>query len=129
MTRPRILQAALAFFGLMFCLTYVLALLWPSAWQWHSGPPNASPYFMTMVGIYAVLGVLLLRAAQQPADHVPLIRFAIWSSLVQGMIKLALAGSEAELRDHLFGDVAFLLLVAVVLGALTLERKQSASEA
>ena len=44
MSRIKLLQIALAVFGAVFCLVYPLAIIWPSGWAWHDGPPGASLY-------------------------------------------------------------------------------------
>jgi hypothetical protein len=54
-----------------------LMILWPSGWAWHSGH---SDYPLMMVGIYATLGVFLLRASRDPLKHLSLIWFTVWSS-------------------------------------------------
>ena len=53
MSRLKLLQIALMAFGVVFCLVYPLAIVWPSGWAWHDGPPAASHYFLMIVGIYA----------------------------------------------------------------------------
>lgn len=60
-----------------------LMILWPSGWAWHSGH---SDYPLMMVGIYATLGVFLLRASRDPLKHLSLIWFTVWSSVVHGAI-------------------------------------------
>ncbi|TPG13677.1 DUF6632 domain-containing protein [Sphingomonas oligophenolica] len=118
MSRHQLLQAALIAFGIVFCLVYPLAMVWPSGWAWHEGPPAASHYFMMIVGIYATLGVFLIRAARAPATHAALIEFTIWSSLVHAVIMAVQSWTDPMRMGHLAGDVPALLLVAVVLGVL-----------
>ena len=118
MSRHSLLQAALIIFGAIFCLVYPLAMVWPSGWTWHEGPPASSQYFMMIVGVYATLGLFLIRAARDPAKHRSLIEFTIWSSVVHALIMAAQSfGSPAHI-GHLMGDVPALLLVALVLGVL-----------
>jgi|TARA_R100001244_G_scaffold44182_14_gene40087 hypothetical protein len=112
------LQVALVLFGAIFCLIYPLALVWPSGWMWHIGPPVASHYYMMIVGVYATLGIFLIRAAADPAAHRSLIWFTIWSSLVHAGIMAVQALQNPQHMGHLFGDVPALLLVALVLGLL-----------
>ena len=38
----KLLQLALAIFGVIFLLLYPLSLVWPSGWAWHSGAPYQS---------------------------------------------------------------------------------------
>ena len=62
----KLLSLALIVFGAIFCLIYPLAIVWPSGWAWHDGPPAANDYFMMIVGIYATLGVFLILAVARP---------------------------------------------------------------
>lgn len=119
MSRDRLLQIALLAFGVIFCLVYPLAIVWPSGWAWHEGPPAASHYFMMIVGLYATLGIFLIRAARDPAAHRSLIDFTIWSSVVHALIMAVQSFSPGGHTGHMLGDVPALLLVAAVLGWLT----------
>jgi hypothetical protein len=119
MSRLRLLQTALIAFGLVCLLLYPLAIIWPSGWAWHDGPPAASHYFMMIVGIYATLGIFLIRAARDPAANRSLIDFTIWSSVVHGLIMAVQSYSTGDHMGHMVGDVPALLLVAAVLGGLT----------
>jgi hypothetical protein len=78
----RLLSLALIAFGAVFCLIYPLAIVWPSGWAWHEGNPASNNYYMMIVGVYATLGVFLIRAAGNPAAHASLIWFTVWSSLL-----------------------------------------------
>lgn len=118
MSRHLVLQAALVAFGVVFCLVYPLAIVWPSGWAWHEGAPASSHYFMMIVGIYATLGVFLVFAARNPAANRSLIDFTIWSSLVHAAIMAVQSWTDPTRMGHLAGDVPALLLVGVVLGAL-----------
>lgn len=119
MSRMKLLQIALVAFGVVFCLVYPLAIVWPSGWAWHDGPPAASHYFLMIVGIYATLGIFLVRASRNPAEHRSLIEFTIWSSVVHGLIMAVQSYGPGAHMGHLLGDVPALLLVAAVLGGLT----------
>ena len=112
------LQVAMTLFGAIFCLIYPLALVWPSGWMWHEGPPTASHYYMMIVGVYATLGIMLIRAASDPTAHRSLISFTIWSSVVHAGIMAVQSLQNPEHMGHMLGDVPALLLVAVVLGVL-----------
>ncbi|MFM5915744.1 MAG: DUF6632 domain-containing protein [Chakrabartia godavariana] len=118
MQKDVLLRYALIAFGAVFCLVYPLAMFWPSGWAWHEGPPAASQYFMMIVGVYATLGVFLIRAASNPAAHRSLISFTIWSSVVHAVIMAVQSFGHEMHRGHLLGDVPALLLVAVVRGLL-----------
>ncbi len=117
MSPHRLLQIALAVFGVIFLLVYPAALVWPSGWVWHEGAPYDSQYFMMIIGIYATLGVFLLMASRNPEAHRSLIWFTVCSSVVHAGI-MAVQSMPAEHRGHLVGDVPALLLVAIVLGGL-----------
>lgn len=116
--RYSFLQVALVLFGAIFCLVYPLALVWPSGWMWHEGPPVASHYYVMILGIYLTLGLMLIRAAANPAANRSLIWFTIWSSVVHAGIMAVQAIQNPEHMGHMLGDVPALLLVAVVLGVL-----------
>jgi hypothetical protein len=71
-----------------------------------------------IVGVYATLGIFLLRASRAPQEHASLIWFTVWSSAVHGGIMAVQALVDPAEHGHLPGDVAALFLVAVVLGVL-----------
>jgi hypothetical protein len=73
---------------------------------------------MMIVGVYATLGVFLIRAAANPAANRSLIWFAVWLSIVHGAIMGVQSLAGPEHIGHLLGDVPVLLLAAIVLGAL-----------
>ena len=73
-------------------------------------------YYLQMIaGIYAVLGIFLILAANNPGAHRSLISFTMWSSLVHAVIMAAQALSDKQESGHLVGDVPALVLVAAVL--------------
>lgn len=125
MTDQRLLSAALTMFGIVALLLYPLAIVWPSGWAWHHGSPAANDYFMMIVGLYATLGVFLIWAARDPAAHLSLIRFTIWSSVVHAAVMAFEAVRTPMQRDHLYGDVPALVLAAVILGVLSRPVKPS----
>lgn len=112
------LQLVLVLLGVTCLLVYPLAIVWPSGWEWHAGAPSSSHYFMMIVGIYATLGVFLIRAAWDPAANRSLIWFTVWSSAVHGAIMAAQSIGDHMQHGHLLGDVPALLIGALVLGAL-----------
>ena len=112
------LKIALAVFGTIVLFVYPLAVVWPSGWAWQPGPPHHSQYFMMIVGIYATLGIFLIRASRNPAAHLSLIWFTIWSSLVHAAIMAVQSFGHGDHLGHLLGDVPALVLVAVVLAGL-----------
>ena len=116
--KTNLLSLALFVFGAVFCLVLPLSMVWPSGWSWHEGPPMASHYFMMIVGVYATLGVFLIRAARNPGAHRSLIWFTVWSSVVHAVIMAVQSVNDPMQMGHLYGDVPALLLVAIVLGYL-----------
>ena len=118
----KMLSAALIVIGAAFCLIYPLAMVWPSGWAWHEGSPAANDYFMMIVGVYATLGIFLIRAARNPAANASLIWFTVWSSVAHGGVMAVHSITDPGQRGHLWGDVAALFLTAIVLAALTPRR-------
>lgn len=91
-------------------------LWWPAGFRWQPAQPE---YDQMIVAIYATLGVFLLRASRQPLRHLSLIWFAVWSSLAHAGVMTVHAWRSPEERTHFVGDIALLLIVALVLGVLT----------
>lgn len=118
MTNTKLLSLALRLFGFIFLLVYPLAMIWPSGWAWHEGMPASNDYFLMIVGVYATLGVFLIRAASNPLANASLIWFTVWSSVVHALIMAYEAVRNPMMGGHLVGDVPALLLVAVLLGVL-----------
>lgn len=116
----RLLSIALILFGLAFLSVYPLAIVWPSGWAWHEGAPSGSDYFMMIVGVYATLGAFLINAARAPQANRSLIWFTAISSFVHGGIMVVQAFGPMHHMGHLYGDVAALILVGIVLSALLL---------
>ncbi|WP_310631055.1 MULTISPECIES: DUF6632 domain-containing protein [unclassified Paraburkholderia] len=115
--RLRYLRIALLVTGAFAIFAfYPLMIVWPAGWAWHSGH---SDYPAMIVGIYATLGVFLVRAARDPLAHLSLIWFTVWSSVVHGAIMTAQSLMAPEHRGHLLGDVPALFVVAAVLAWLT----------
>ena len=116
--RMKSLKIALVAVG-AFCVVavYPLTIVWPSGWAWHGTGPSL--YLQMIIGIYATLGVFLIIAAKDPMQHLSLIWFAVWSSVVHGGIMAVQALVYPEHRGHLLGDVPVLLVAAVVFGVLT----------
>ena len=123
-TKEKYLRMALRFFGVVFLLVYPLSIVWPSGWVWNSG--EGVYYFQMIVGVYAVLGIFLIIAANNPNEHRSLISFTVWSSVVHALIMAVQAIGDDSEHGHLVGDVPALLLVAAVLGFLV-PRKDSSS--
>ena len=119
MTNPyKLLQLALAVFGVVALSLYPLSVVWPSGWAWHAGAPYESQYFMMIVGIYVTIGVFLLIAARKPEASLSFIWFFVWSSLVHAVIMAVQSFGHGHHMGHLWGDVPALLLAALVLAVL-----------
>lgn len=125
--RIRYLRVALVVVGITFVVgVYPLTIVWPSGWSWHG--TGHSDYLEMILGIYATLGVFLILAARDPLEHLSLIWFTVWSSIVHGAIMAAQALVNSRHIGHLWGDVPALLVVAGALAALT-PRKERAGVA
>ena len=114
--KERYLKIALLVFGIIFLLVYPLMIIWPAGWSWQ---PSQREYEQMIIGVYATLGVFLIRASRNPSAHLSLIWFTVWTSIVHGLIMAVQAVVDQAERGHLIGDVPALLLVAIVLGVLT----------
>ena len=108
------LKIALIVFGVIFIFgIYAMMMwIWPSGWGW---TPRQPEYEQMIMGVYATLGVFLIRAAKDPQANRSLIWFTIWSSIVHGAIMLVQALADETERANLLGDVPALFLVAIVL--------------
>jgi hypothetical protein len=116
-TKEKLLKVALAAFGIIFLLVYPVGLFWPSGWVWHAGQGE---YYLQMIcAFYAVLGIFLIIASRDPAQHRSLISFTIWSSVAHGGVMAVQAVTDGHEMGHMLGDVPALLLVAIVLGYLS----------
>lgn len=122
------LSLALRVFGAIFIvgLPLLMMVIWPAGWSWE---PRQPEYEQMMMGIYATLGVFLILAANEPLAHKSLIWFTVWSSAVHGGIMAVQALVDPLDRINLFGDVAALFFVAIVLGLLMPRGRSSAAPA
>jgi MFS superfamily sulfate permease-like transporter len=119
--RIRYLRVVLVVVGLVFIFgIWPLTILWPSGWSWHA--EGRSEYLEMILGIYVTLGVFLIIASRNPMEHLSLIWFTVWSSIVHGGIMAVQSIAETRHIGHLWGDVAALIIVAAVLAALTPRR-------
>jgi hypothetical protein len=115
------LKVALIVFGIFFIigLPAMMIWVWPSGWAW---TPQQPEYEQMIMGVYATLGIFLIRAAKEPLANASLIWFTIWSSIVHGGIMLIQAIVDETERANLLGDVPALFLVAFVLWYLMPKR-------
>ena len=111
------LRVALVTVGVVALVgVYPLMLWWPAGFRWQPPQPE---YDQMIVAIYATLGLFLLRAARHPLRHLSLIWFAVWSSVAHAGVMTMQAWRSPEEHAHFVGDIALLLMVALVLGGLT----------
>src|SRR5687767_1499077 len=102
--RLRLLKIALVIIGgFSTFVFYPLTLFWPTGWVWHHEGPSL--YLQMILGIYATLGIFLIWAARDPLQHLSLIWFTVWSSVVHGGIMAVQALIYPVHRGHLYGDV------------------------
>jgi hypothetical protein len=111
------LSYSLYLFGFIFVFGIYIMMMWvfPSGWGWE---PRQPEYEQMIMGVYATLGVFLIRAAKDPMANSSLIWFTVWSSLVHGGIMLVQAILDETERMNLVGDIPALFLVAIVLAYL-----------
>jgi hypothetical protein len=111
-----LLSRALTIFGLVFIFGLaVLNRIWPADWAWQ---PEQPAYLHMILSIYVTLGIFLLLAARDPARHLSLIWFTVWSSLAHATVMAIHSLTDPGQMGHLWGDVAALVLTAVVLTVL-----------
>jgi hypothetical protein len=124
--RIKFLRFALLLVGLIFLFgVYPLTIIWPSGWAWHTGQ---SEYLQMILAIYATLGIFLVLASRDPLAHRSLIWFTVWSSVVHGAVMAVQALIYPQHIGHLWGDVAALFVVAVVLALLMPRAEASATQ-
>ena len=112
--RMQLLKLSLKVFGAIFIIGIYLMMnwVWPSGWGWE---PRQPEYEQMIMGVYATLGIFLVRAAKDPLANLSLIWFTIWSSAVHAAIMAVQAIMDVTERANLLGDVPALFLVAIVL--------------
>lgn len=116
------LRVALVVIGLLFIFgLYPLMKYWPSSWAWI---PSQSEYEQMILGIYVVLGIFLLIAAKNPTEHLSLLWFTAWSSLMHSGIMFVQALIDPREYPNLYGDVPGLLIIAIILFILTPRKKE-----
>lgn len=119
--RLRVLRYAPIVVGLLATFGFLpLTRFWPSGWAWE---PDNELYLQMIIAIYATLGVFLLLAARDPMEHLSLIWFTVWSSVVHGAVMMVQAIVYPMHRSHLLGDVPGLFIIAAVLAVLTPRRR------
>jgi hypothetical protein len=125
--RTPLLSLALRIFGAIFMFgIFILNRVWPAGWAWQ---PEQPAYLRMILGIYFVLGIFLWRAARDPARNLSLIWFTVWSSLAHAAAMAYDSFTGAGQMGHLWGDVAALVLVAIVLTVLVRRELPAAGHA
>ena len=115
--RLKYLKVALRIVGIIMLFGfYPLTVFWPSGWSWSGG---RSEYLEMIIAIYETLGIFLLVASRNPNQHLSLVSFAIWSSLVHGAVMAVQSMLNPMHVHHLYGDVPALFIVAAVLAFLS----------
>ena len=123
---PLPLRIALIVVGLTYTFgLYPLTVLWPDGFMWM---PRQAEYEQMILATFAVLGVFLLLASRQPAQHRSLIAFAAWSSLVHGLVMLVQALADPSERANMLGDIPALVVVGIVLPLLNRPSRLSPQE-
>ena len=125
------LRVTLLAVGVIFIVgIYAFVIVWPSGWSWHTEPSFTLPHYLQMIiGVYATLGVFLIKASRNPLQHLSLIWFTVWSSVVHAGIMAAQSLANPEHIGHLWGDVLALFAVAAVLAYLTSRAEAAENQA
>ncbi len=123
-SKEKFLKLALRVFGAIFLLVYPLSLVWPSGWVWHGG--EGMYYLQMIAGVYAVWGVFLILAANNPGANRSLISFTVWARVVHAAIMAVQALGDEHETGHLIGDVPALFFVAIVLWYLSPGKSETA---
>ena len=109
----RTLGTILKIVGIIFIVgLYPLTVLWPAGFMWE---PRQAEYEQMILLTIAILGVFLLKASGDPAQHRSLIAFAGWMSLLHGALMFVQVIRDPVERANLAGDVPALLLIGAVL--------------
>jgi tryptophan-rich sensory protein len=111
MNRERALKVVLVLLGLLF-----LAGLYPIVTSLRE--TKVSDGETMMLSIYVTLGAFLLIAVRNPSANRSLIAFTAWSSFAHSTVMAIMAFKNASERGELFGAVALLVVIGVVLLAL-----------
>jgi hypothetical protein len=110
MKRERTLQVVLVVLGLLYSFWGVLLFdsLWHSKWLGHS---DVMPMFLSL---NTALGVLLLFAVKQPAQHRSLIAYAAWSSFAHAFTMLIMSAEAVAHGTHRKDSPQDIVIFAVI---------------
>jgi uncharacterized membrane protein HdeD (DUF308 family) len=126
MNRERAAKVVLVVVGLLF-----VASIYPIVmYLWHPG--NESPGDTMMLSLYFALGIFLLMAVRNPAEHRSLISFAAWGNFAHGAVMLVMAFRIPSGRGDFLVASAIVMGIALALivvapGKPTVERESVAS--
>ncbi|HKM67110.1 MAG TPA: DUF6632 domain-containing protein [Candidatus Acidoferrum sp.] len=115
MIRDRALKTVLVVVGLLFAATaYPLVAM------------DLDESLQMMLSLYVTLGIFLLLAARNPAEHRSLIAFAAWSSFAHAAVMTAQSVHDVgEHRHLLIGVTAFAIIGATLLALAPIKLKMS----
>ena len=109
--KEKYLRISLFVVGIVFIIgIWILGQIWPSGWAWHT--EGRSHYYEMILVVYATLGVFLILASRDPAQHKSLIWFAVWSSVTHASVMAVQSFDPGDHMGHLWGDVIALYIVA-----------------
>lgn len=111
MNREKALKIVLVVVGLFFTATVIRVV----QVLWQSPQADAEPMLFSL---YFTLGILLLLAARNPAEHRSLIAFTAWSSLAHASVMFIQSFRDAAERIHLGSGSAVFAVIGIVLLAL-----------
>jgi hypothetical protein len=111
MNREKALKIVLVVVGLFFTATVIRVV--QVLWQSHQA--DAEPMLFSL---YVTLGILLLAAARNPAEHRSLIAFTAWSSLAHASVMFIQSFRDAAERVHLGSGSAVFAVIGIALLAL-----------
>jgi hypothetical protein len=111
MNREKALKIVLVVVGLFFTATVIRVV--QVLWQSHQA--DAEPMLFSL---YVTLGILLLAAARNPAEHRSLIAFTAWSSLAHASVMFIQSFRDAAERIHLGSGSAVFAVIGIALLAL-----------
>ena len=109
MNRERALKVVMVLVGLLFTAAiYPVVMSLPH--------PNPSDYGDDMMmSLYVALGIFLLIAVRNPAEHRSLIAFAAWSSFAHATVMSILGFEIASERTGFLAGSAVLVVIGVTL--------------
>ena len=113
MNREKALKILLVLFGSLFVASayFIVMYLWR--------PGNDPPGDTMMLSLYFTLGIFLLLAAGNPAEHRSLIAYAGWANIANATVMAFMAIHPASDRKGLLLAAALFAPIGVALIALS----------